>query len=206
MRAIGHVGDLALINILFLLCSIPVFTLGASAAALNTVLFPMIRGEEKQIVRTFFAAFKRNLRQGALLTLLFLVIGAGLYLDLRVTQANPAAVPFVLRIGMGLLGLFAALTMPVSFALLARFDNTIGNTLKNAFVLAITHPLVAVASAALALLPVALLLFWPYYLLLSSVFWFLFGFSLIAAAICWMIERVLRPILPDASPDTKQND
>ena len=93
MRAIGRVGDLVLVNILFLICSIPIVTLGASSAALNTVAFQMVRGEESGVARAFFSAFRKNLLQGVLLTLLFLALGAGLYLDLRVTQANPAAVP-----------------------------------------------------------------------------------------------------------------
>ena len=49
--ALGRIGDLALINILFLICSIPIITLGASAAALYTVGFQMVRGEEKQIAK-----------------------------------------------------------------------------------------------------------------------------------------------------------
>lgn len=200
MRALRHVGNLALVNILFLLCSIPVVTLGASAAALDKTAFDMVRGDDAGMARTFFQAFRRNLLQGIALTLIFLALGAGLYLDLRVTQANPDAFPFALRVGMGLVGLFAAITMPFTFALLSRFDNTIGKTLKNAFVLAVTHPLTALAAAALSLLPLAMLLFATYYFLLSSIFWFLFGFSLIAVATCWMIERILRPLSSDAAP------
>ena len=196
MRAIGRVGDLALINLLFLLCSIPVVTLGASAAALYTVSFQMVRGEEKQIARTFFSAFRRNFGQATLLTVLFLLLGAGLYLDLRVMQANPAAFPLVFWVGSGLLALAGAITLPCAFALQARFDNTIWKTLKNAFILAVTHPLISLATAVLTLLPLGMLLFATYYLLLSSVFWFLFGFSLAAIANSWLLERIFRQLTP----------
>lgn len=198
MRAIGRVGDLALVNILFLLCSIPVVTLGASAAALNTVSFQMVRGENPSIISTFFCAFRRNFWQATLLNLLFLLLGAGLYLDLRVMQANLSAFPLVLWVGAGLLALAAALTLPFAFALQARFDNSVWKTLQNAFVLAVTHTLSAIAAAVLTLLPLALLLFAPYYLLLSSVFWFLFGFSLAALANSWLFERILKPWVPPA--------
>ena len=196
MRAIGRVGDLALVNILFLLCSIPVVTIGASAAALYTVSFQMVRGEEKQIAKTFFSAFGRNFGQATLMTVLFLLLGAGLFLDLRVMQANPGAFPLVLWVGSGLLALAAAITLPLAFALQARFENSIWKTLKNAFVLAVTHPLTALFAAALTLLPLALLLFAPYYLLLSSIFWFLFGFSLTAVANSWLFTRILKPWVP----------
>lgn len=196
MRAIGRVGDLALVNILFLVCSIPVITLGASATALYTVSFQMVRGEEKQIAKTFFSAFGRNFGQATLLTVLFLLLGGGLFLDLRVMQANPGAFPLVFWVGSGLLALAAAITLPFAFALQARFDNSIWKTLKNAFVLAVTHPLTALTAAALTLLPLGLLLFAPYYLLLSSIFWFLFGFSLTTVAISWLMNRVLQPWVP----------
>jgi uncharacterized membrane protein YesL len=196
MRAIGRVGDLALVNILFLVCSIPVITLGASATALYTVSFQMVRGEEKQIAKTFFSAFGRNFWQATLLTVLFLLLGGGLFLDLRVMQANPGAFPLVFWVGSGLLALAAAITLPFAFALQARFDNSIWKTLKNAFVLAVTHPLTALFAAALTLLPLGLLLFAPYYLLLSSIFWFLFGFSLTTVANSWLMNRVLQPWVP----------
>lgn len=200
LRAIGRVGDLALANILFLLCSIPIVTLGASAAALNAIAFQMARGEESRIARTFFRAFRKNLLQGMLLTLLFLALGAGLYLDLRVSQANPGAVPFVLRVGAGLLAFSGAITLPYVFVLQAKFENTTGKTLKNAFLLAVTHPLTSLICALITLAPALLLLFATYYLLLSSIFWFLFGFSLIALANAYLIGRVLRPVLPESAP------
>ena len=196
MRAIGRVGDLALVNILFLVCSIPVITLGASATALYTVSLQMVRGEEKQLVKTFFSAFGRNFGQATLLTVLFLLLGAGLFLDLRVMQANPGAFPLVFWVGSGLLALAVAITLPFAFALQARFDNSVWKALKNAFVLAVTHPLTALFAAALTLLPLGLLLFAPYYMLLSSIFWFLFGFSRTTVAISWLMNRVLQPWVP----------
>ena len=198
MRALGRIGDLALINILFLVCSIPIVTLGASAAALYTVGFQMVRGEEKQIAKTFFSAFGRNFWQATLLTILFLLLGAGLLLDLRVMQANPGAFPLVLWVGAGLIALFGAITLPYTFALQARFDNTVWRTLKNAFVLAVTHPLTSLIAAFLSLLPLGLLLFATYYLLLSSVYWFLFGFSLATVANCWLFARILKQWVPAA--------
>lgn len=206
MRAIGRVGDLALVNILFLLCSIPVVTIGASAAALYTVSFQMVRGEDKQIAKTFFSAFRRNFWQATLLTVLFLLLGAGLFLDLRVMQANPTAFPLVFWVGSGLLALAAAITLPVAFALQARFDNSVWRTLKNAFVLAVTHPLTALFAAALTLLPLGLLLFAPYYLLLSSIFWFLFGFSLTAIANSWLFSRILKQWLPQTPASTSDDE
>ena len=204
MRALGRVGDLALVNILFVFCSLPIVTLGASATALYTVTFQMVRGEDRRIAKTFFTSFSRNFWQATLLTLVFVAIGAGFYVDLRVMQANPGAFPFVLRVGAGLVALFAAITLPYSFALQARFENRVFHTLKNAFLLAVTHPLTSLATAALTLLPLCLAVFATYYALLSSVFWFLFGFSLIFAANSYLLERILKS-LPPSMPEPNDN-
>ena len=49
------------LNILWLLCSLPILTIGASSTALYTVSIKVVRGEEGNITRQFFAAFRDNL-------------------------------------------------------------------------------------------------------------------------------------------------
>ncbi len=194
MRAVGRVGDLALINILFLFCSLPVFTLGASSAALYTVTLQIVRHEEGKLVRTFFGAFRRNFGQSTVLTLILLAVFAGLYLDFRVMQANPALFPLVLRIGTYLAAVLICFTASYVFALQAKFDNSIGGTLKNAFLLSLAHPLSSIAITVLTFLPVAMAVFATYYFLLASVVFFLFWFSCTAALNSYLFERIFKKI------------
>ncbi len=196
MRAIGRVGDLALINILFLFCSLPIVTLGASSAALYTVTLQIVRHEEGKLVRTFFGAFKRNFGQSTVLTLILLAVFAGLYLDFRVMQANPALFPLVLRIGTYLAAVLICFTASYVFALQAKFDNTVGGTLKNAFLLSLAHPLSSIAITVLTFLPVAMLVFATYYFLLASIVFFLFWFSCAAALNSYLFERIFQKISP----------
>jgi len=194
MRAVGRVGDLALINILFLFCSLPIVTLGASSAALYTVTLQIVRHEEGKLVKTFFSAFKRNFGQSTILTLIVLAVFAGLYLDLRVMQANPALFPLVLRVGTCVAAILICFTASYVFALQAKFDNTVWGTLKNAFLLSIAHPLSSIAITVLTFLPVAMAVFATYYFLLSSVVFFLFWFSCAAALNSYLFERIFRKI------------
>ena len=198
MRAVGRVGDLALINILFLLCSLPVFTLGASSAALYTVTLQIVRHEEGKLVRTFFGAFKRNFGQSTVLTLIVLAVFAGLYLDLRVMQANPSMFPLVFRVGTFVAAILICFTASYVFALQAKFDNSIGGTLKNAFLLSIAHPFSSIAIAVLTFLPVAMAVFATYYFLLASIVFFLFWFSCAAALNSYLFERIFKKISPPA--------
>ena len=196
MRAIGRVGDLALINILFLLCSLPVFTLGASAAAMYTVTLQIVRHEDGKLVKTFFSAFKSNFGQSTVLTLIFLAVFAGLYLDLRVMQANPALFPLAFRVGTCVAAILICFTASYVFALQAKFSNTVWGTLKNAFLLSLAHPLSSIVIAVLTFLPVAMALFATYYFLLASIVFFLFWFSCAAALNSFLFERIFKKISP----------
>lgn len=196
MRAIGRVGDLALLNILFVICCVPVVTIGASAAALYTSAFKIVRSEDGGTARMFFSAFEKNFRQSLILTLVFLVLFAGLYADVRVMQANPGAFPFALRVGTGVFVVLTLFTASYAFALQAKFVNSVWGTLKNAVVLSVVHPLVSVAVCALTFFPFGLLLFATYYFLLASIVFFLFWFSCSAIACAYLFERIFRKMLP----------
>lgn len=69
------------LNLLWFVCSLPVFTLGAATAALYDVTLRMARGEEPGLTRRFFQAFRENFRQATTLWLILLGVGALLGLD-----------------------------------------------------------------------------------------------------------------------------
>ena len=58
MRALVYLGELILLNLLFLLCCLPVITAGASAAAMYTVAFRNLDGKGGHVCRQFFTAFR----------------------------------------------------------------------------------------------------------------------------------------------------
>ena len=77
MRFLGRLADLMILNLVTLLCCLPVVTIGASLTAMHYVLLKMVRNEESYIVRSFFKSFKQNFKQATviwLIILLFLVI------------------------------------------------------------------------------------------------------------------------------------
>lgn len=60
------------LNLLVLLCCLPVVTIGAAFSSMHTVLLKIYREEEKHIFEDFFRAMKSNLKNGTALWLLFL--------------------------------------------------------------------------------------------------------------------------------------
>lgn len=51
--------DILLLNLLWLLCSLPAVTFGASTTALYAVMMKLVRGEENGIVKSFSGLFGR---------------------------------------------------------------------------------------------------------------------------------------------------
>ena len=74
-RFFGTLGDIIIVNILFILCSIPIVTMGASMSAMYFTLLKKQRtGENGGVVKLFFKGFKDNFKQSTISWLLFLLI------------------------------------------------------------------------------------------------------------------------------------
>ena len=71
MRAMGIAADLLILNALTVLCCLPVLTAGAAYTALNDVALRIVRGDDPYPVRTYFRSFRRNLKQGSALGMIY---------------------------------------------------------------------------------------------------------------------------------------
>ena len=81
-RFIGKLGDLIILNVLWIVCSIPIFTIGASTTAVYYVTLKMVRDEEDSTIKSFFRSFKSNFKQATAIWLILLAAGAVLALSL----------------------------------------------------------------------------------------------------------------------------
>ena len=170
--------NLVCLNILWLVCCIPVFTAGAATAALYHTVFLYHNKEDDAVLRPFFRAFRTNFKQS---TLLFLPLFAALLLvvfDLvyLASYGKGTAVLFLLILVILLLiGMLIHL-----FPLIARFDMNARALLRTAFSLTALHLPGTLTVIALLVLPVVLLLFFPDWFLRFGVVWAGVWFSAIA--------------------------
>lgn len=136
---LDQVTDFAILSLLWLVCCIPVITIGASTTALYTIALRMQRKEEYSLCRDFFRAFRRNFKQGTALTGIFLAVFLLLAVDYRLMESEliPGG-----RAGMYLfcaLIMLAAMTGSYVFALLAFFDDSVPAILRNAFFMSLRY-------------------------------------------------------------------
>ena len=192
MRAMSTLGDLMLLNLVFLLCCIPVVTVGAAVTALDTAAFQIVRGTADRPVALFFRSFRRNLRPATLLWLLFAAAGGVAALDIWMFAAfggliKLVEIPFVLLL---LIALFAA---GYAFPLLSQFGNTFKGTLKNAIILSLGYLPRTLAVTALNILPFALLLRDFLFFLKAGFLWVFLYFAAAACLNAKLLEKVFAP-------------
>lgn len=175
LQVLAVIGDLMVLNLLWILCCLPVVTAGASTTALYYSLLKMVRKEETYPARMFFRAFRQNLKQSIPLIILLLLVCAILYVDLNV--ARNTAIHFGPLLSILVAALFVVFAMVASyvFPLLAQFENTIKGTLKNALFMSIWHLPCSVVILLLNLLPVLLFFLSPNLFLKSLVLWLFVG-------------------------------
>lgn len=139
MRALAVVADLILLNFLTIIGMIPVVTAGASLTARNDVLQHIVRKEEGYIARSFWASYKRNLRQGSIMGLIFAVPTLLLIFEYDVIRAIPELHLHIFYAMLLLAGGIVLACGIYAFHLLARFENTIPGTIKNALMLSLGY-------------------------------------------------------------------
>ena len=101
IRILTRIFDLILLNILWLLTSIPVVTLGAATAALYSVLLSAAEKKEGYIVRDYWKAFRRNFKQMHDCVAFLLFLGVCLWFDLMLVYTLPG---ILRQIGAVILG------------------------------------------------------------------------------------------------------
>ncbi len=128
--------DWIILSVLWCVCSLPLVTLGASTAAMYYVSLKMVRGEGVPVTKTFFRAFRDNLKQGICLTVILAICLCILGFAYSYTSAVKGDMATVLL--LCIISLLASLVclMLYSFPFMAQFSNTVPGILKSAAYLA----------------------------------------------------------------------
>lgn len=163
MEGLSKITDLVILNLVVLVCCIPVVTAGAAITGMHYVLLKMVRDEEGYILRSYFKSFRENFLQATGMWLIFLAVGIAFGLDLRLTGPEASLqLPAVFRCLLIAVGVYVFAIYLYAFPLLARFQNTVFGTLRNAAVFAVAWlPRTIGMAAAAIVLPAAFLLIRP---------------------------------------------
>ena len=174
--ALSKLGDLVILNILFLACCLPIVTIGASMTAMYAVTKKMAEDREGYIFKGFFISFKENFKQSTIMWLILLVPIVIVSIDLNISNLMKEGLAQTFFKGFLLLAWMLIMFVVIyAFALQSTFENTVKNTLKNALLISVAHTPQSLAMTFLALSPFIALLYFGEY----------FGMELLAALLIW---------------------
>lgn len=188
----GRVADLVILNILALICSIPIVTIGASWTAMYFVTIRIVRKEEGYVIRDFFRSFKENFKQATIIWLLVIAVAAVFIGDILIYRMMPDQIPQIIMIIVVALAYLVLGTVVYVFPVLSRFHNTIKNTIKNAFLLSVVNIPFTLIFIVLMILPVVLAIF----VIEIAPILLLMGLSLPAYISSMLFVRIFRKVEP----------
>ena len=126
--------DAAILSIIWIVCSLPVFTIGASSTALYYAVHKSLARSRGYLWRSFWDGFKSNFKQATLSWLIQLVIMVVFALDIMIMRsvADQSSVYALLMYIFYVLMALMIVWFYYTIAYQARFENTLRNSLKNA--------------------------------------------------------------------------
>lgn len=132
--------DLISLSVLWLVCSLPIITLGASTTAAYYTMNKAWKDEDSYITSEFFRAFRRNLKPATLVWLILGIVSFVLQLNMGIVGAKMSGniqIFFLLLYGI-ILFLWTGIQM-YAFPALSRFDMPVGWIFKLSIYLCFRH-------------------------------------------------------------------
>ena len=200
-RALLKLWDLVLTNLLFILCSIPLVTLGASFTAMHHCTLRIVKGNNPGTLKTFFRAFKENFKQSTIVWLGTVVIAYILYLDITFLNSQDgmlASILFSLTVAMVIILVIISLFI---YPVIAAFEGTLKMHIKNSFIFAARNFFKAILMFIVWTFPLATTYIDVQLQPLYVFCWFFFLFSTLAYINSFMLYKIFKPYLGDDEPD-----
>ena len=202
MQFMDKLKDLILLNLIWILFIIPVVTIGPANTALYSVARKLARGDSPKVWSAFLKEFKECFRKSFLMSLCLLppVVLIVVYLFMVLSGSSEGT--FLLTVLSGIAALILGFICSYAYPLSAYFENTVGQTIKNAMLLPLVNPFLAIVVTLLNLIPLLIFMFDIAVFLRICIFWILLGVALTAFINC----RLLAPFFSRFIPEDDEED
>ncbi|MDR0220271.1 MAG: DUF624 domain-containing protein [Lachnospiraceae bacterium] len=196
MVFLSRVADLMLLNLLVMVMCLPVITIGPTLTAMHYVLLKMARKEEGYLFGPFMKSFKANFKIATLCWLIMLALIAVFIIDMEIINNSGLEFARWLRTALYAVLVIGVMTGIYVFPLLARFENNIRNTFKNALYMSIINLPKTALMIVIYLIPLAML-----YLSLNILpIVFLLGISVPSYMCAKLYSNVFKRFEPEEEP------
>ena len=135
------IGDVVIISLLFVLFCLPVVTVGVSISALYYTVYRRYTKKSDDISRDFISAVKANLKNGIIIHIIYSVYSAiaGFNIYFAFFGFRGIKLPEWYTLISFIPVLPLVFTLPFLYPLVARFSNSVKETIKNSFTLCMVN-------------------------------------------------------------------
>lgn len=192
-RALNLIADVIILHFLWLVCSLPLVTIGASTTALYYAMMKRIRTNEGHVTSNFWQSFKSNFRQATILWLIVTVVSAVMWLDFNFCFTWGGTAGHIMLAGCALLLVPCWITLLYLFPVLSKFEGSNYTVFKNALLMSVRHlPMTLLLTVIWGMVWLMLAIFPPFTGLMP-----ISGAGLLAWVTSHIYIQVFRTYLPD---------
>lgn len=137
MRILIKITDLVVLNVLWIICCIPVLTIGAATTALYGCF--LNKSTESSVVKNYFIQFKNNFKKSTIIWLIEVVLLVVVMMNIRYYYNIGGESFSILRIFLLIPTLILGVGIEYFFPLQCHFENSIKQTIKNSFLIGLAH-------------------------------------------------------------------
>ena len=197
-----HVADFFILNLLTVLCCIPLITAGAALTAHSKIMQSIVMKEEQPVLRAYFRAFGQNFKQATVFWLAALVLIVLYALDYFVIRVYfDGALAQITGWVLGILGVMATGILCYAFHFIARYENTVKEHFRNSFVMTVGELPRTLLLVLLALLPLILAIISLELFFTSMFLWFTFGISIVLFCQAMILKPVFLRLEQDQTEE-----
>ncbi len=185
-------GSLIELNLLWILSSIPLLTIGASTTALYYCTLKLLKDGDISIWKSYWKSFRMNFIQATALWLGLVLAGVCVWLEKRAVVTMPGAMSVIFTYVVWGMIFFLIVIALCIFPTIASFENKTLRLIPYSLYFAVRKPGYTLCVAAITCVPMYFTLvdaeLFPVYLLV----WLMCGFSLTAYGNSWFFWRLFR--------------
>ena len=202
MRGLSLISDLVMLNLITLLFCLPIITAGASLTSMHAMVMKFHVGENGHIFKNFWKEFKGNLKKSTIIWIFVLVVIVLIFLDLEILKNSGNVIPTQMKIPFYAIAFFVFIMYLNFMPYMAKFENTIRGSLKNALLLTIGAFPRTLGMALIVLAAIVGLFAYPVLIPLYVAL----GFSVPAYLCAYLYMPVFRKINKNAFGDAPEEE
>lgn len=143
-RILDKIADFLLLNLLWLICSLPIITLFPATAAMFGIVRSWLKKEEPSLVKLFFTIFKNNFKQGIIIEVIWSLLATVIVFNILISLQMNSTLKNIILPAVVIIGVLFLYTSIFIFPIMVNYESNWFGVIKNAFLFSISQPMTVI--------------------------------------------------------------